>query len=192
MVRAATFTAGARQCSPHPRGDGPCLSARFLYILTFSPPAWGWSDVSLDLDCELTVLPTRVGMVRSYGWELVHSLCSPHPRGDGPISAHSPKFYCRFSPPAWGWSDLQRIRIRGHPVLPTRVGMVRRNEIAVSVLRRSPHPRGDGPLAHTVHLLHCPFSPPAWGWSVSSAFGELAKEVLPTRVGMVRFGLVGW
>jgi hypothetical protein len=70
---------------------------------------------------------------------------SPHPRGDGPGWPATSMILSWFSPPAWGWSEMdhaQRRELRvlptawgwsvitpserdTEPVLPTRVGMVR-------------------------------------------------------------------
>ncbi len=51
---------------------------------------------------------------------------------------------------------------------------------------RSPHPRGDGPNTRKRSSARQRFSPPAWGWSEAKAMAEIASDVLPTRVGMVR------
>ena len=111
---------------------------------------------------------------------------SPHPRGDGPEATGIRSGPKRFSPPAWGWSaPLRRPHI--HPrVLPTRVGMVRLQTAARPGLRRSPHPRGDGPVNRKKPEYRPGFSPPAWGWSGSLLSLPFTTFVLPTRVGMVR------
>ncbi len=51
--------------SPHPRGDGPPGALTEPQSPKFSPPAWGWSAVSVFSRGRFTVLPTRVGMVRA-------------------------------------------------------------------------------------------------------------------------------
>ena len=90
------------------------------------------------------VFPTRVGMVR---WSSVSGRPArgfPHPRGDGPFCARGRLRKEKFSPPAWGWSDIVLFTARPANVFPTRVGMVR---TAVTQARAGG------------------FSPPAWGWS---------------------------
>ena len=64
MVRWAWEVEAAAVGSPHPRGDGPDNIWLTLKIESFSPPAWGWSATALGAAIILTVLPTRVGMVR--------------------------------------------------------------------------------------------------------------------------------
>ncbi len=105
-------------------------------------------------------------MVRSWTPTLNARFSSPHPRGDGP--AH--------------------LGLATHPrqVLPTRVGMVRYRHRNGNAGRGSPHPRGDGPRRAAECFAAHEFSPPAWGWSASTAPAWSAPRVLPTRVGMVR------
>ena len=91
-----------------------------------------------------------------------------------------------FSPPAWGWSELEADPHLAHVVFPTRVGMVR-DEIASRALANCfPHPRGDGPVLRAGGQAVLLFSPPAWGWSEGSEHEAEREQVFPTRVGMVR------
>ena len=67
MVRPDPALCCAADCSPHPRGDGPCRLQQSYTIWPFSPPAWGWSVMDGETVVGTFVLPTRVGMVRSSG-----------------------------------------------------------------------------------------------------------------------------
>ena len=91
-----------------------------------------------------------------------------------------------FSPPAWGWSELEMLGITVHVVFPTRVGMVRTFRVHWSYADCFPHPRGDGPMSHLERIKSLAFSPPAWGWSAMETLGVDDLTVFPTRVGMVR------
>ncbi len=135
-----------------------------------------------------TVLPTRVGMVRSTTRAKGSLSSSPHPRGDGPRSGCRLTLRGLFSPPAWGWSAAPRPCRSCPAVLPTRVGMVRRAMETPQIAPRSPHPRGDGPPSKHRCNQWAPFSPPAWGWSGWKHSAACGTQVLPTRVGMVRAG----
>ena len=65
MVRTGRWSRLVSSGSPHPRGDGPRGICGRWTQARFSPPAWGWSAVSVR-DRKLSlVLPTRVGMVRA-------------------------------------------------------------------------------------------------------------------------------
>ncbi len=99
----------------------------FYGLGTFSPPAWGWSDLPIVGTSKIPVLPTRVGMVRLDYDCRSQPVSSPHPRGDGPTTVLLLHRVPKFSPPAWGWSDRPRAQIAPQSVLPTRVGMVRNN-----------------------------------------------------------------
>ena len=155
-------------CAPHSRGDGPR----------------GHGAVAGG-----QVLPTRVGMVRTYSGATAGMAGAPHSRGDGPQprgiglggtlcsplawgwSAHTVTAaqMTLCSPLAWGWSELTYDCRPNDSVLPTRVGMVRRAPTGDVLHARAPHSRGDGPSL-----------------TVNSASGG---KVLPTRVGMVRMGI---
>ncbi len=190
MVRVPSDELSAVIRSPHPRGDGPPARVRAVLELKFSPPAWGWSGRGFRDYMAALVLPTRVGMVRS--WCGLWNSCprSPHPRGDGPCQT---RLSCRcrgFSPPAWGWSVVEQDRRLLNKVLPTRVGMVRAGGPGLQRSGCSPHPRGDGPVRIRGGFFHRVFSPPAWGWSVVIINFLNVPDVLPTRVGMVRRGQV--
>ena len=66
-----------------------------------------------------------MGMVRV-------SLCAirrddrfPHARGDGPVVLANDIGMRGFSPRPWGWSAMRILKLYGHYVFPTPVGMVR-------------------------------------------------------------------
>ena len=133
------------------------------------------------------MLPTRVGMVRPHGSATALFVSAPHPRGDGPGPLSKPRLMATCSPPAWGWSDYLRETTRYVIVLPTRVGMVLYPISRARCRTGAPHPRGDGPARDTIARRIRGCSPPAWGWSEIRETEQGLEEVLPTRVGMVRF-----
>ncbi len=172
--------------SPHTRGDGPLDRWTRLGENKFSPHAWGWSGVTQPLSYPTEVLPTRVGMVRSSKHRAGLDPRSPHTRGDGPPIRFPTRCPQVFSPHAWGWSVFVPSSQSCGPVLPTRVGMVRRICSQVSQGNSSPHTRGDGPPLRASMAWNYPFSPHAWGWSACLKIANAPGRVLPTRVGMVR------
>ena len=162
--------------------------------------------------CTLTVIPTRVGMVRrdqlarlsdSYPHARGDGpLCTmayvttnitggkasyPHARGDGPSNTKTIRAVnaTQLSPRAWGWSALTDGTRSGYGVIPTRVGMVRRLRSASQGVRY-PHARGDGPTIVFSSSRFSVLSPRAWGWSAIGNPGGGICGVIPTRVGMVR------
>ncbi len=186
MVRGAAVACSAWLGSPHPRGDGPIDEMPDRILAKFSPPAWGWSVTEKTTCGRKLVLPTRVGMVRKVASAFKQSRRSPHPRGDGPNLLFVMGSGSGFSPPAWGWSVPGDVHRACKAVLPTRVGMVRTTASPLAASSRSPHPRGDGPQVKQPCASLPLFSPPAWGWSVSTFRLDKSGLVLPTRVGMVR------
>ena len=188
MVRPGPLRLRSGCCSPHPRGDGPHSPILKQITRLFSPPTWGWSENDRTPPERKRVLPTHVGMVRSYRARMSGISRSPHPRGDGPLRALVQVGLVRFSPPTWGWSELKSQGIEMTAVLPTHVGMVRKATPPRGARPRSPHPRGDGPESNQKMQEATQFSPPTWGWSDHERTRGLARIVLPTHVGMVRIG----
>ena len=132
------------------------------------------------------MLPTRVGMVRRTSGGRSGATGAPHPRGDGPGNTARRPLSELCSPPAWGWSDRTGGGRAPEVVLPTRVGMVRVAATCGLAKLGAPHPRGDGPGYSAGYKAGRKCSPPAWGWSAVPDHLRLPRDVLPTRVGMVR------
>ena len=145
--------------SPHACGDGPKPPGERHHRGAFSPRVWGWSVGEWVGQLCGDVLPTRVGMVQSPPVSGITEGRSPHACGDGPHGDGI--WWCRalFSPRVWGWSSISRDRRRSGRVLPTRVGMVRRDEILNIVQASSPHACGDGPASANASRHIAAFSP---------------------------------
>ncbi len=147
------------------RGDGPADEFDILALVSFSPRAWGWSDLPGSRSGAQRVLPTCVGMVRTYRMDSALRERSPHVRGDGPTRPRPGGKGLAFSPRAWGWSASGVEDEIWDAVLPTCVGMV----------------------PYDIEFSgNLPFSPRAWGWSGSRTRCGPVHWVLPTCVGMVR------
>ena len=113
--------------------------------------------------------------------------CIPHTRGDGPITSQLKTSATKYSPHAWGWSEVQTYVDQDGSVFPTRVGMVRGRSRSRPVPLGIPHTRGDGPPWAWRATPLAPYSPHAWGWSDSRLCHDRRAAVFPTRVGMVRY-----
>jgi hypothetical protein len=129
--------------SPHVRG--PYRRCFRGFCAWFSPRAWGWSACATCAKPANRVLPTCVGMVRSWRRLVPASQSSPHVRGDGPTPVPSCGNCTGFSPRAWGWSVGNYLISTVGMVLPTCVGMVLLRATTCTAHQRSPHVRGDGP-----------------------------------------------
>ena len=55
-----------------------------------------------------------------------------------------------------------------------------------------PHTRGDGPPTKKEKIEMLSFPPHTWGWSVAVGRFEVALQVFPTHVGMVRYEVGGF
>ena len=172
--------------SPHTRGDVPPRQVMSLLKPLFSPHAWGCSGTVFITERTFDVLPTRVGMFRLSKSLRAGAVRSPHTRGDVPFARSPCSLVVKFSPHAWGCSVFYH-KVQGlRRVLPTRVGMFRRKPESKECRWRSPHTRGDVPVAERHFNLYAVFSPHAWGCSGLHALGKQGGPVLPTRVGMFR------
>src|ERR1035438_5693816 len=132
------------------------------------------------------MLPTRVGMVRGWVCLRIRIRDAPHSRGDGPTVINLDTVPDPCSPLAWGWSAAEPGPTCHGNMLPTRVGMVRNQAIAIRCPGYAPHSRGDGPTNPHGHVPDFECSPLAWGWSAIIGGDATGLEMLPTRVGMVR------
>jgi len=106
MFRTPAGTCQQTPCFPHARGDVPAESCCETSCFSFSPRAWGCSITAPQRSAHLIVFPTRVGMFRTPNLARSPCVSFPHARGDVPnlssINASPP----RFSPRAWGCSDM--------------------------------------------------------------------------------------
>ena len=186
MFRARPTTTSLCMRSPHTRGDVPFRPVEIKLCTPFSPHAWGCSGVSRFSCHRRGVLPTRVGMFLPRVRALLGEFCSPHTRGDVPVYDLPGRGGEKFSPHAWGCSDLRRAAHRQGHVLPTCVGMFRRHYYTIHLLFGSPHMRGDVPFNCPGRASGGTFSPHAWGCSAVEELYKGRPVVLPTCVGMFR------
>ncbi len=114
----------------------------------------------------------------------------PHTRGDGPPCQNPRMDSSPYSPHAWGWSAQAAFFVLFCHVFPTRVGMVREEEVTRRAQKSIPHTRGDGPKYPSPSGKARMYSPHAWGWSVARICKKIKNLVFPTRVGMVRYNLL--
>ena len=91
-----------------------------------------------------------------------------------------------FSPHTWGWPAGNSSYTPAPTVLPTHVGMARRECLYSPDGIRSPHTRGDGPSRLFAERKELWFSPHTWGWPEFQQGLPVMQQVLPTHVGMAR------
>ena len=110
----------------------------------------------------------------------------PHASGDGPWLFSDCVICQACSPREWGWTARLVVGHRGASVFPTRVGMDRFEDNAITLRAGVPHASGDGPrlARYAVPLKGC--SPREWGWTDEETRSERREVVFPTRVGMDR------
>ena len=188
MVRRLAASGVPGRSCPHASGDGPGRGWKFRLVSWLSPREWGWSARAPRTRGTDRVVPTRVGMVRVNGAGAWAAASCPHASGDGPRMLFDRARLSRLSPREWGWSASTPRYTITPSVVPTRVGMVRCQQMAKGPGRRCPHASGDGPEWVYSSLDIPMLSPREWGWSVYLGTEPEGRMVVPTRVGMVRAG----
>ena len=108
-------------------------------------------------------------MVRWWRNMIASNTRFPHASGDGPVDRMMSNWVKEFSPREWGWSGKGGARRCHRCVFPTRVGMVRKQNVDCRRLFGFPHASGDGPQLLDRALAVATFSPREWGWSETSA-----------------------
>ena len=173
---------------PHRRGGGPQPQTPFSSSIAFSPQAWGWTAVIMQMATGAGVFPTGVGVDRT--------------------TSTAPRQSNSFSPQAWGWTDVDyefetadcvfptgvgvdrvwpKFKL-GSNVFPTGVGVDRSERVSRFATQtfspqawgwtglrrilgfmpmRFPHRRGGGPLWIAAADNTSSFSPQAWGWTAA-------------------------
>ena len=84
MVRCTALLSMGIMSFPRARGDGPITSKRNKFFAALSPRAWGWSVNIAERSSFVSVIPSRVGMVRTIRTPTGTELSFPRARGDGP------------------------------------------------------------------------------------------------------------
>ena len=172
--------------SPHTRGDVPDDDDYIASLADFSPHTWGCSSRTAARISARILLPTHVGMFRRSSTAAGSWTASPHTRGDVPQTLSAPVFSLAFSPHTWGCSESRNGSSQRVRLLPTHVGMFRRDVLPGRRQTPSPHTRGDVPIM-TARVAPRPhFSPHTWGCSGSQGEVDAVDSLLPTHVGMFR------
>ena len=152
--------------SPHARGDVPTRGCAVGVRVVFSPRPWGCSERLGVEDAVVGLLPTPVGMFRIDSPDGSDPRTSPHARGDVPSYYACDLMIRHFSPRPWGCSVHVLTDLIGLTLLPTPVGMFRRDSTQRCRPRASPHARGDVPPKRGHAMRAIIFSPRPWGCSV--------------------------
>ena len=182
--RACTLVSVMSTGCPHARGGGPSPIAETSRPGRLSPRTWGWTvsrDVALLVD---VVVPTHVGVDLMRSPRSAGETSCPHARGGGPSTPGArPRGYW-LSPRTWGWTRERHADRHHAVVVPTHVGVDLSTSECPRRSSRCPHARGGGPLSVQVTGALRELSPRTWGWTLGTALGRRADDVVPTHVGV--------
>src|SRR5690606_26872364 len=112
--------------------------------------------------------------------------CRPHARGGVPPNDCEPNRPRWSSPRAWGCTVVQDYGKRVGVVVPTRVGVYRRDFACYLSRYGRPHARGGVPLSVPPPTFGRKSSPRAWGCTATVSSIAFSGLVVPTRVGVYR------
>ena len=125
-----------------------------------------------------------MGVDRKKGRNTVTHTSFPHTRGGGPLLSCYWAEDTRFSPHAWGWTEMKDEYGDWDKVFPTRVGVDRAADTEKTSNECFPHTRGGGPACAAAKEAKQSFSPHAWGWTARlDADTDIADSFPHTRGG---------
>ncbi|MDF9816787.1 hypothetical protein M2266_006018 [Streptomyces sp. SPB162] len=90
--------------APRPRGDRPRPQKNLQGTASCSPPARGWTQLTVAEAAECMLLPARAGMDPSASSTSPSTKTAPRPRGDGPQGSPCVMMFMLCSPLARGWT----------------------------------------------------------------------------------------
>ncbi len=170
---------------PHTRGGVPRRWFASTPASTFSPHAWGCTDLIRQVVGLVVVFPTRVGVYRVGRGRHRSCMSFPHTRGGVPARSLYPTRMAGFSPHAWGCTGETNMADTSAGVFPTRVGVYRRSPQRQASHLRFPHTRGGVPVLPVGGAVLPMFSPHAWGCTG----GDNMSCIVPLRFPHTRGGV---
>ncbi len=132
------------------------------------------------------IIPTHVGVNRWVHRTYPVNPDYPHTRGGEPDVNEQTIYLIKLSPHTWGWT-ASFIKAKGiTEIIPTHVGVNRRELLHWIRMRHYPHTRGGEPDFFYVWKYHLTLSPHTWGWTVVSPIKIEVIDIIPTHVGVNR------
>src|SRR5579871_1672866 len=171
---------------PHGRGGVPKFRIACARFSAFSPRAWGCTVTTIESDLTTAVFPTGVGVYRVAGGVISATVRFPHGRGGVPCGSRGASSVLSFSPRAWGCTEIAQEEGPPLYVFPTGVGVYRYVSWGVTIGSSFPHGRGGVPEGNSGSGQFQPFSPRAWGCTVTIRSQSTTAAVFPTGVGVYR------
>ena len=175
-----------RRRRPHARGGGPAYHLSHHLPRSSSPRTWGWTGIDLRASADAYVVPTHVGVDRERPPQYAETPCRPHARGGGPGYRFGSDKPNPSSPRTWGWTEADDYGPVLRRVVPTHVGVDRRQDRPHYRWLSRPHARGGGPYTVGTSTRSDSSSPRTWGWTVLNTIVLIGRLVVPTHVGVDR------
>ena len=176
-------------CCPHARGGGPRWDSLSTCERLLSPRTWGWTgEVHRHLGRD-EVVPTHVGVDLERASPLPSRRCCPHARGGGPQTDYNDLVCMALSPRTWGWTCRMHANTLPDSVVPTHVGVDLPTMACSTSPNCCPHARGGGPRKRATLADESGLSPRTWGWTIGTGGISTGAHVVPTHVGVDRWGL---
>ena len=172
---------------PRARGDGPVVDRLTYQKLLASPRTGGWTRSRPALRTARTGFPAHAGMDPSGARIPAASRGLPRARGDGPSSRRASGISSWASPRTRGWT---RIRSRHHHRrlgFPAHAGMDPAAIFGITLFKRLPRARGDGPKEYTYWKTVKTASPRTRGWTLAANDVVMPAPGFPAHAGMDPF-----
>ena len=156
-------------------------------MVSSSPRTWGCTGGVTVVSKLLALIPTHVGVHRRPQADVGRIEPHPHARGGAPSPSRVFFEIGISSPRTWGCTEPRRDALEQNRLIPTHVGVHRREAGFVRGRRAHPHARGGAPQ---VPRPQCPShrasSPRTWGCTLVGAVAGAVGGLIPTHVGVHR------
>ncbi len=145
VYRKGSFSLPTHNTIPHERGGVPLMKLIKTLENIYSPRAWGCTGSGILHRAEVRLFPTSVGVYRLPSTATNRPLSIPHERGGVPYGGNSQGSVKRYSPRAWGCTDVKGEQSAIVFLFPTSVGVYRGVCTAMVPWYPIPHERGGVP-----------------------------------------------
>ena len=153
-----------------------------------SPHTWGCTVREGTTIVGKIVVPTHVGVYRRNKRDLFGIQSCPHTRGGVPSTINPKSWIVPLSPHTWGCTGQFLGKVPLIYVVPTHVGVYRFTWTWICLAFSCPHTRGGVPAIEKLRTTIQTLSPHTWGCTEMISVGKRVVTVVPTHVGVYRFG----
>ena len=134
------------------------------------------------------IVPTHVGVYRSWSRCRTAAPNCPHARGGVPTRRMAMPMRPALSPRTWGCTAARSRSVSALQIVPTHVGVYQYRVAPVAMPTHCPHARGGVPFRPMASPPWNRLSPRTWGCTDAGLVKAFQALIVPTHVGVYREG----